>query len=308
MSPRSALEPLLAPVVDRDDKRRSRPELFDELLAEPRTRILPLWHGKALMTDASGTALELLAPERATAALLRVYLGLVEEMPVIAMTLTDAAAAELEPDEGLWRNAREVGAVLSERDSALFLEALAIANWHESHTHCPRCGTPTVVERGGWVRRCFVDGREVFPRTDPAVIVRVLDGEGRILLGSNAMWENNRWSLLAGFVEPGESFEAAAIREVLEESGVRVASPRYLGSQPWPFPASVMIGMEARALVDGDAQLAPDGAEILAVRWFTREEIWAGREELLLPGGVSIAHAIIRDWYGGPLDEPPLAR
>jgi NAD+ diphosphatase len=304
MTRRTALEPLTGLVVDRDAERRGRPELFDELLADPATRLLPLWHGKTL---AGGESLALLEPEQQTAALLRVYLGRTIEdgVPVIALTLTDAAAAELEPDESRWIGLREAGARLGERDHALFVEAVAIANWHESHTHCPRCGTPTVVEQGGWVRRCFADGKEIFPRTDPAIIVRVLDGADRILLGSNAMWENNRWSILAGFVEPGESFEAAVLREVLEESGVVCTAPRYLGSQPWPFPASVMIGFEARAVETGDVPTTPDGAEILALRWFSREELWAEREDLKLPTSVSIAHAIITEWYGGPLEEPP---
>ncbi|WP_022881300.1 NAD(+) diphosphatase [Gryllotalpicola ginsengisoli] len=312
MTRRTALEPLTGLVVDRDAVRRTRPELFDELLSDPATRLLPLWHGKALMTDASAGALDLVTPDRQSAALVRVYLGRtllagLEPVgtPVIAVTLTDAAAAELEPDESRWADLRRVGTGLSERDYALFCEAVAVANWHESHTHCPRCGTPTVVEAGGWVRRCFVDGREVFPRTDPAIIVRVLDDRDRILLGSNAMWENNRWSILAGFVEPGESFEAAVIREVAEEAGVLVTEPRFLGSQPWPFPASIMVGYEARAVDVGDVALTPDGEEILEVRWFTREELWAERGDLLLPGGASIAHAIIADWYGGPLDGPP---
>jgi len=310
MTRRTALEPLTGLVVDRDGERRARPELFDELLAEPQTRILPLWRGRSLVTAGDGAAsLDLIEPDRQTTALVRVYLGRVVETgtPVIAVTLTDAAAAELEPDESRWAGLREAGSVLDERDYALFVEAVAITNWHESHTHCPRCGTPTVVEQGGWVRRCFVDGNEVFPRTDPAIIVRVLDDAGRILLGSNAMWENNRWSILAGFVEPGESFEAAVIREVHEESGVVCTAPRYLGSQPWPFPASVMIGFEARAVAQGDVPTTPDGHEILALRWFSRDELWAERDDLKLPGGSSIAHAIITEWYGGPLDQPPPA-
>lgn len=304
MTRRTALEPLTGLVVDRDGVRRARPELFDELLADPATRLLPLWRGKTLLREAS---LDLIAPERQTAALVRVYLGRTIEggVPVIAVTLTDAAAAELEPDESRWGGLREAGSRLGERDYALFVEAVGIANWHESHTHCPRCGTPTVVEQGGWVRRCFVDGKEVFPRTDPAIIVRVVDDADRILLGSNAMWENNRWSILAGFVEPGESFEEAVIREVQEESGVACTTPRYLGSQPWPFPASVMIGFEARAVRSGEVATTPDGEEILALRWFSREELWAERADLKLPSSISIAHAIISDWYGGPLDQPP---
>ena len=155
--------------------------------------------------------------------------------------------------------------------------------------------------------RLFVAFPDAELPNPPAVIAAADIDEDRLLLGSNALWESNRWSLLAGFVEAGESFESAVLREVEEESGVIVSDPVYLGSQPWPFPASVMVGMEARA-VPGGTQLRPDGEEILAVRWFSREEIWRERDDILLPGGSSIAHAIVRDWYGGPLDEPPVPR
>jgi NAD+ diphosphatase len=152
------------------------------------------------------------------------------------------------------------------------------------------------------VRRDPVSNTEVFPRTDAAIIVGVVDADDRILLGSNALWEKNRFSLLAGFVEPGESFEAAVIREVFEESGIRVTDPVYLGSQPWPFPASIMVGF--RAIVDPalTSTLTPDGAEILDVRWFTRDEIRDG-VDVILPGTTSIARAIIEEWYGGPIDD-----
>ena len=310
--------PLSRSAVDRDGAHRTRAALFDELLADESTRVLPLWQGRVLTRDADagdGAKLALFRVDDVTTALTRVYLGRTLEAsdaepagtPIVLNVLTDAAAGELEPDETRWRGLRDLATSLSDRDAGLVTESVAIANWHVSHTHCPRCGTPTVVEMGGWMRRCFVDNNEVFPRTDPAVIMRVLDDEDRILLGSNALWESNRWSLLAGFVEAGESFESAVVREVEEESGVVVADPVYLGSQPWPFPASVMIGMEARA-VDGHTDLRPDGEEILALRWFSREEIWRERGEILLPGGSSIAHAIVRDWYGGPLDQPPGGR
>lgn len=320
------LLPLSRSAVDRDGVSRTRESIFDDLLADESTRILPLWNGRVLSDAVADSEqqpgdarervrLRLFRTDEVTSALTRVYLGRTLEdspqeaagTPVILAVLTDAAAGELEPDESAWRGLRDLATLLSDRDSGLVTEAVAIANWHASHTHCPRCGTPTVVEHAGWMRRCFVDNNEIFPRTDPAVIMRVLDEEDRILLGSNAMWENNRWSLLAGFVEAGESFESAVLREVEEESGVLVTDPQYLGSQPWPFPASVMIGMEARA-VPGHTQLRPDGEEILALRWFSREEIWRERDDILLPGGSSIAHAIVRDWYGGPLDEPPAER
>ncbi|WP_460569749.1 NAD(+) diphosphatase [Humibacter soli] len=310
--------PLSRSAVDRDGVRRGREDLFDELLSDPATRVLPLWQGRVLTTEVGESdrlRLTLFRTDEVTSALTRVYLGRTLEAsegepagtPVILSVLTDAAAGELQPDETRWRGLRDIATRLSDRDAGLVTESVAIANWHVSHTHCPRCGTPTVVELGGWMRRCFLDNNEVFPRTDPAVIMRVLDEDDRILLGSNALWEANRWSLLAGFVEAGESFESAVMREVEEESGVIVADPVYLGSQPWPFPASVMIGMEARAL-SGHTELRPDGEEILALRWFSRDDIWRERDDILLPGGSSIAHAIVRDWYGGPLDEPPAPR
>ncbi|HXR44149.1 MAG TPA: NAD(+) diphosphatase, partial [Pseudolysinimonas sp.] len=148
-------------------------------------------------------------------------------------------------------------------------------------------------------------GREVFPRTDAAIIVGITDADDRLLLGSNAMWAANRFSVLAGFVEPGESLEAAVVREVFEESGLRVTDPVYLGSQPWPFPASLMVGFRAR-LADGEpADTHPDGEEILALRWFTREEMAAAIADgsIGLPGRASIARAIIEDWYGGEIDD-----
>jgi NAD+ diphosphatase len=313
---RSALAtlPLSQHAVDRDAERRSHPDLFDELLADPATRILPLWNGRALMRRREADAIHLLPPDEVTAALTRVYLGrtLVDGesepvgTPVIAAVLTDAAATELQPDESLWAGLRTAATALSGRDGELFTEALAVANWHETNTHCPRCGTPTVVEQGGWMRRCFVDGNEIFPRTDPAIIVRVLDQDDRVLLGSNAMWENNRWSLLAGFVEAGETFESAVIREVAEEAGIPVERVVYLGSQPWPFPQSLMVGYEAHLAAGHDPDaFVPDGEEILALRWFSRDDLWNERDDIRLPGASSIAHAILTDWYGGPLDAQP---
>lgn len=321
--------PLTGPALDRDGTARPRPQLFDELWQDASTRVLPLWQGKTLVQhgEAPGgereeqrppasAALTLLDPARAPAATLLVYLGrtLAEHAdrhagtPVVVAVLSDEAAAELQPAEHAWQTLRSLAPSLDRSDAAIFTEALAITNWHAVHPHCPRCGSPTHVEMSGWVRRCPVDNSEQFPRTDAAVIVSVIDDDGRLLLGSNAMWENNRYSLLAGFVEPGESFEEAAIREIGEEAGVRIADPEYLGSQPWPFPASIMVGMRARLAPGQRAEdLLPDGEEILALRWFTREQLWAERDALLLPGGSSIARAIVEYWYGGPLEEPPVA-
>ncbi|MBF4462754.1 MULTISPECIES: NAD(+) diphosphatase [unclassified Rathayibacter] len=305
--------PLSRQAVDRDHAARSRPALYDELLADPSTRILVLKHDQTLVDH---DRLALLPAEEVTAGTLRVYLGRttvdgVQEpagTAVIATVLTDAAAAELEPDESRWSGLRPVAERLSDRDAGLFTEALAIVNWHASHGYSPRNGDPTITEQGGWVRRSPSDGSQVFPRTDPAVIVCVLDADDRLLLGSNAMWGSGRFSLLAGFVEPGESLEAAVLREIAEESGMRVVDPRYLGSQPWPFPASLMVGFTAR-LADDQAPeaLLPDGEEIVELRWFTREQLRDSLDSVLLPGRSSIARAMIEDWYGGELDGEPLA-
>ncbi|MWV59892.1 NAD(+) diphosphatase [Rathayibacter sp. VKM Ac-2754] len=304
--------PLSRQAADRDYLTRARPALYDELLGDETTRVLPLWKDRALV---DGDRLVLRSVQDVTAGTLRVYLGRTTVdaegepagTPVIATVLTDAAAAELEPDEERWSGLRPIAEKLSDRDAGLFTEALAIVNWHASHGYSPRNGDPTVVEQGGWVRRSPTDGSQVFPRTDPAIIVCVLDDDDRLLLGSNAMWGADRFSLLAGFVEPGESLEAAVVREIFEESGMRVVDPQYLGSQPWPFPASLMIGFTARLAPDqAPAALKPDGEEIVDLRWFTRQQLHDSLESVLLPGRSSIARAMIEDWYGGELENGPI--
>ncbi len=287
--------PLARAALDRDYLARTRPELFDELWSEPATRVLPMFQG-AVLLDAQ--ALRLLPVESVPSAQYRVYLGRDEIGPVVLAVLSENAANQLEPDTKNWHHLRKTGAGLSDRDAGLFTQGLAIANWHSTHQHCPRCGTPTLVESGGWVRRCFKDDTEHYPRTDPAVIVAVIDEQDRILLGSQGVWEENRWSILAGFVEPGESLEAAVSREMFEEAGVTVTETSYLGSQAWPFPYSLMLGFAAR--VTG-ASTTPDGDEIEKLRWFTREEIAAEAHSLLLPNRISIARSIIEHWYGSEI-------
>jgi NAD+ diphosphatase len=266
---------------------------------------VPIFDGRALLRSA--TELALLPFGEVPDAEILVYLGLTTTStesepagtPVVAAHLTEAGALAGEE----WANLRTVGTTLSDRDAGLLTEALGIVNWHLSHQFSPRTGERTVVEKGGWVRRDPVSNTEVFPRTDAAIIVGVTDAADRILLGSNALWESNRFSLLAGFVEPGESLEAAVIREVFEESGIRVTDPVYLGSQPWPFPASLMLGFTATVDRDRTSTLTPDGAEILELRWFSRDELRAARGDILLPGPTSIAHAIIEEWFGEPITD-----
>lgn len=203
-----------------------------------------------------------------------------------------------------WATLREVGATLSARDSGLLVTAVALANWHAAHPHCPRCGATTEVINAGWVRRCPQDGSEHFPRHDAAVIVLVRDADDRALLGRRADWPDGWYSTLAGFVEAGESAEMAVVREMAEEAGVRIdpAGLDYLGSQPWPFPASLMLGYHASVAADSPPALA-DGDEISEVRWFTRTELAAGCEAgtVRLPGAVSIARRLVERWYGAAL-------
>ncbi|MFC0581362.1 NAD(+) diphosphatase [Micrococcoides hystricis] len=202
-----------------------------------------------------------------------------------------------------WLGLRDIAAALDDDSAGFFVEALAIHQWLENSAFCPRCGSSTTVVASGWVRTCDREGRQIFPRTDPAVICAIVDDTDRILLGAAARWGGTRFSTLAGFVEPGESLEGAVVREIKEEANLDVADPQYLGSQPWPFPRSLMLGFTARAL--NPEQAEADGQEILAVRWFSKaalaEEVSTGR--IQVPGQSSIARKLIEHWYGGPLPE-----
>lgn len=200
------------------------------------------------------------------------------------------------------RTLRQIGALLSNTDAGLAVHAVALSNWHGSHPRCPKCGAPTQVDLGGAARLCTIDASQHHPRTDPAVIVLVKDLDDRILLGHQPIWPEKRFSTFAGFVEPGESFEQCVIREVAEESGLIVHSLDYLGSQPWPFPASIMIAFQA---LTSDASLAKaDGVEITEIRWFTREQMKAAvaSEEVLLPPRISVARRMIEHWYGSEIE------
>jgi len=296
--------PLSRSALDRDHSARERDGFLDELWADAETRILPILDGQALL--AAPDRLSFLAPSALSRPAVSVYLGRTLEDDVDVPAGTAIVAARLDDAahlaEAEWVGLRQVGDTLAARDAGLFTQALAILNWHESHPFSPKTGEATVAEFAGWVRRDPVGGDQVFPRTDPAIIAAVLDDDDRILLGSNAMWESNRYSLLAGFVDPGESLEAAVVREIAEESGLPVVDPLYVGSQPWPFPASLMIGFTARLAPGADPTPRPDGVEIIDLRWFTREELAASLGEVRLPMRTSIARAIIERWYGSPLD------
>jgi NAD+ diphosphatase len=185
-------------------------------------------------------------------------------------------------------------------DASLFAQARAMRHWRDRHRFCGVCGGENAFVRAGWLGRCTRCGAEHYPRTDPAVIVAITDGE-RLLLGRQAGWPEHRYSTLAGFVEPGESLEQTIVREVREESGVRVLRSRYLASQPWPFPGSLMLGFVAEA--DADEPIAGD--ELEDVRWFTRTEVDLALRGESPPGGlrlspsISISRWLVERWFAG---------
>lgn len=257
-----------------------------------------MFEQKVLLT--ANSELKLFSPETIQATGLRVFLGntVQDGYPVVLQIIDEVAALGIEPNSDNWHHLRRSGIGLSSTEAAIFTQALALANWHQTHLFCSSCGGKTLVQKAGWVRFCESEDREIYPRTDPAIIVGVIDDQDRILLGSQGVWEENRFSILAGFVEPGESLEAAVIREMQEEAGIVVHQPKFLGSQAWPFPFSLMFGYTAKF---SGGQVTPDGEEIVKLRWFSREELKAESHALLLPGKLSIARSIIEHWLGEEL-------
>ncbi|WP_426225488.1 NAD(+) diphosphatase [Pseudarthrobacter sp. DSP2-3-2b1] len=304
--------PVRPALVDRGSADRVRPGMVEGLLEREDTLAVVLSGRQAVV---QGDTLWLTSAAQLLAALkglgsapdLVIYLGAAlagSDLPagtgIVLFVLPeplDPGSAGI-PSKASWAGFRDVASVLAPTDTALFVEASAIANWHAGHTHCPRCGVPTTVEAGGWVRRCPQDGSEHYPRTDPAIIVTVVGPDGRLLLGGGGPVDAKNYSTLAGFVEPGESLEQAVVREIHEEVGVRVTGCQYLGSQSWPFPASLMLGFTA---VTADSEAKPDGVEVTRARWFSREElqeaVLAG--EITISSRLSIARSLIEHWYGG---------
>ncbi len=288
--------------TDRAALHRTDAAWLDAAWTDDKTRVLVVGDGQTLV---HGDAIAFLAPSVAPEGE-RFFLGVDDAGAAYFAVATQGPPQALPGSAAVAAGLRAIGSVLGDRDAGLLVLAVGLANWHATHTHCPRCGTATVVEQAGFVRRCPNDGSEHYPRTDPAIIVLVTDTTGeRALLGSSGQWGKGRFSTLAGFVEPGESAEAALIREVGEESGVAVEAVTYLGSQPWPFPSSLMLGYLARAK-DPGAVPEGDGTEIVEARWFTRAEVAEGLADgsLTLPPAVSIARRLIEHWYGAELPDP----
>ena len=285
-----------------------------------RGRVLPVWRGKPLILG--GAALgwvpaghPALAHGRAP-----VFLGLDAETPWFAQDISDwspeAGAEAVQhgffdpseqhhpalPEDHGFLELRGVMTRLTAREAELAATARAVLHWHRSHGFCATCGAASEMAMSGWQRSCPACGAQHFPRTDPVVIMLVTRGN-RVLLGRSAGWPEGMYSCLAGFIEPGETIEAAVRREVFEEAGIRLGAVRYLASQPWPFPASLMIGCQAQAL---DETITLDPAELEAALWMSREEVlaaMAGEHPMVRPARRgSIAHFLLENWLADRLD------
>jgi NAD+ diphosphatase len=256
------------------------------------TRIVPLAVTRLPVTE-DGVAVRWQTAQQLPGSGLRLFLGERDGAVHFALVVDEPT------DEGRWSSLRGVVHSLAEPDAGFMVHAVALAEWHASHRFCPRCGGRLDATAGGHVLRCLQCDRQQFPRSDPAVIMLVTDGD-RALLGRQPSWPEGRFSTLAGFVDPGESLEEAVVREVMEEVGVEVTDVTYYGNQPWPFPQSLMVGFFARAT---STEITVDGVEISDARWFSREELKAEAEAgtLVLPGGISISRSLVEAWYGAPL-------
>jgi NAD+ diphosphatase len=295
--------PFAQPGLDRSAELRSDPGLLADLLATPATRVLELRGDRVALREEDGDlTLSLRGPQPGDGERLALFLGVDERGAAhVAVVLEPPGEGEEEQD-GL-HTLRQVGARLEPLDATLFTTSLALANWHRAHPFCPRCGAATEPAQGGWLRRCTAEGSEHYPRTDVAVIMSVVDRDDRLLLARGAGWGEGRFSVLAGFLEPGESLPVAVAREVREEVGLEVTDIEYLGDQPWPFPTSLMVGFTARAV---GTDLVLQDSEIAEARWFSRQELLEAVEEgwLAMSGRLSISRRLLEHWLGHELDRP----
>ena len=253
-----------------------------------KAKVIQIWRGAVL---ASGDQISYQSADAysESEASTRIYLGEISGQHYFAMNKEVLEGPTL----------RDISSKLSETDLEIAVTALALINWHETHPKCSRCGSDTQVIENGWVRKCPVDDTSHFPRTDPAIIVAVQDRNGRLCLGRQSIWPEKRFSNFAGFVEPGESLEDAVVREVKEETGLDVIEVKYLFSQPWPFPNSIMLAFEA--FTENPEVAKPDGIEIVNLKWFTKEELTSqvASDELNLPPHTTVSRKMIERWLNG---------
>ena len=296
----STAPPFTGMPLDRATEERKDPARMAELLADPRARTVLAGSEGVVVAGGDGSPTLLRVPVPAEGIPGAILLGLEDGAPMFAGDLEEFSAGERAalPADGAGRriSLREAGTLLSHGEAGLAAYATALLNWHRRHRFCANCGAGTAIAEAGYSRHCPRCGASHFPRTDPCVIMTV-EHEGRLLMGRRAGWPAGRLSVLAGFVSPGESIEEAVVREVYEESGIVAHDPAFISSQPWPFPASLMLGFHAEA--DGGEPESRD-RELAEVRWFSLDAVRDGlngrNPELLLPGGVSIARLLIERW------------
>ncbi len=294
------------PELDRAGPWRKDAAWVEAQLGAPETRFLPVWRAQHLLagTEEAPTPLFLARDAFGSRVLTEeslVLLGLVDGAAHFAVDLSDDETLEpralSELPDARFQDLRAVGPLLARRDGALLGYAKGLLHWHSRHRFCGVCGAATRAAEAGHVRRCTSPscGTSHFPRTDPAVIMLVTDGD-RALLGRQPSWPPGMYSTLAGFVEPGESLEDAVAREVFEEAGIKIRAATYQSSQPWPFPASIMLGFRAAAV---STEIRVDQAELQDAQWFSRGWLMANRagsESFRLPRLDSIARRLIEEW------------
>ena len=278
--------------TDADFQRRARMD----------SRSQVIWaHTGAVALQASSTALLMTPVTHLPTDADLSFLGLSAQGTAIYAVHYDGQRDQVRlPDGATWAGLREVGHALDDHDAGLAVNAVALDNWRRSTRVCASCGDQLVPNQAGWSMRCVAQERDHFPRTEPAVIMLVRDAQDRALLGRQVTWQPRWYSTFAGFVEAGESAEAAVRRELFEEVGVQVDRLHYLGSQPWPFPASLMLGYHAWTT---QVEVRVDQEEIAEARWFSRDELERAcrAEEILLPPAVSISRKLIERWFGAEL-------
>src|SRR5262245_15061109 len=293
--------------LDRMSECRDDAQWIAALLDDPATRMLPLRDLKPFVLGGASPMLDWqpVAPWRGhiEAGAMLIFLGVGDGCARFAIDATGAAAAPDVDTELI--DVRSLAPTIASGEAAVLAEARSLLDWHARHRFCAQCGSPSRVASAGWVRRCPDCRASHFPRTDPVVIMLVVRGE-RALLGRNRRRPGARFSCLAGFVEPGETLEAAVRREVREESGVHAGRVQYLASQPWPFPSSLMMGFLAEGLTE---EITIDPEELAEARWFHRDEIRemvaravAGPDDpsrVSLPAPIAIAHHICKRWSSG---------
>ncbi|WP_204115609.1 NAD(+) diphosphatase [Shimia biformata] len=309
--------------LDRAAELRGNPEALQTLRADPAARSIVHWRGKPMLAGAAADQLVRVPmdhPVLNEAKSPPVFLGRDEGAAVFATDISPWTPDDLDPEQlkqffdpsqqhhpamppdHVFRELRGVMTRLTPRDAELTVTAKAIMGWHRSHRFCAVCGTESEMAMAGWQRNCPSCGGQHFPRTDPVVIMLITHGN-RVLMGRSPGWPEGMYSLLAGFVEPGETLEAAVRREVMEEARIPVGDVGYLASQPWPYPSSLMFGCYGRAL---DDQITIDPVEIEDAIWVSREDImaaFAGEHPVLMPARKgAIAHFILRNWLADRLD------